>query len=215
MKSTNTIQLQGLGLINGIETEKLEKGMKLCWNYSYGEYEVVSCVQTSKCFYTLTEKNIKKGTLSERKIKIGKIVGVATDKEKNIIYTENKVVELKIEGKKEKNVCTEEKTEEIKTTIKIEEVEKAYKMTSYTPKKRAEEFLKELNRMINNIKKDKIKLLEEKAIIYLEARKKTVSSVIVGFARFNNYKEEKKQSIALKKYEDMINFYKKYKIKGV
>ena len=69
MKVAQTKNLQGLGTVGAVKAEELMVGMKLCWNYSMGEYVVENIEKISKCFYKLTEKNIKSGKTYERKIK--------------------------------------------------------------------------------------------------------------------------------------------------
>ena len=81
MKATQTKNLQGIGTVGAVKAEELMIGMKLCWNYSIGEYVVENIEKISKCFYKLTEKNIKSGKTYERKIKNDKLIGVATIKE--------------------------------------------------------------------------------------------------------------------------------------
>ncbi len=72
-----TIHLQGLGLVNAKPVETLLPGQKLCYNYSYGEHEVISVEPVSPQFFLLTGKNLKTGNEYSHRVKKGRLVGVA------------------------------------------------------------------------------------------------------------------------------------------
>ena len=72
------IQLQGIGWQYAAPVETLTPGQKTCWNYSYGEYEVVSVTRVSDKMVELVQRNVKSGaTYPARRRRVGTLVGVA------------------------------------------------------------------------------------------------------------------------------------------
>ena len=71
------IQLQGIGWQYAAAVETLTPGRRTCWNYSHGEYEVVSVTRVSDKMVELVQRNIKTGTVyPARRKRVGTLVGV-------------------------------------------------------------------------------------------------------------------------------------------
>ena len=97
IKAYSKLDLQGLGTVGAIKTEDLQSGMLLCWNGGYASYYVKSIEQTSKCFYTMVQVDIKTGVEYSSRYKIDRLIGVATDKNDNIEFVKNEVEEISID----------------------------------------------------------------------------------------------------------------------
>lgn len=112
----DTVQLQGIGLIDAIKTEDLKPNMLLCWNNSYGEYYVKSIEKVSKCFYKITEINIETGEESTRRSKATKLIGIVADEDNNIYFY--------INGKETMN--PEEDKEEVEECVNMKMYKEVY-----------------------------------------------------------------------------------------
>lgn len=70
------VRFQGVGRFRAVPVETLEPGQLLVWNYSVGEYEVVSVTPASEKFVVLAQKNRQTGEVYTRKYAKGRLIGV-------------------------------------------------------------------------------------------------------------------------------------------
>lgn len=71
------VRRQGVGYARAVRVEDLVPGQGLVWNWSAGEYEVVSVRRVSAATCELTERHLKTGRVSARRKRVGSLVGVA------------------------------------------------------------------------------------------------------------------------------------------
>lgn len=75
MTTTQTVHLQGIGLVRAIPAEQLQVGTRMVWNYGYVS-EVVAIEPKGKLSLSVTERSERSGELFTRTFRKTRLVGV-------------------------------------------------------------------------------------------------------------------------------------------